>query len=79
MEHKARLQNNGQTCVAGKRFIIHEKIYQDFVEKFIEEYQKYQPENPMNEETKLGLMAEDLATDLENNIKKRLTTGKKLL
>ena len=34
----------------------------------------------MNEETKLGLMArEDLASDLENNIKKRLTTGQKAI
>ena len=77
---QARLQNNGQTCVAGKRFIIHEKVYQDFVEKFTEEYQKYQPENPMNEETKLGLMArEDLASDLEKQYQKALNNGAKAI
>ena len=77
---QARLQNNGQTCVAEKRFIIHEKVYQDFVEKFTEEYQKYQPENPMNKETKLGLMArEDLASDLEKQYQKALNNGAKAI
>ena len=76
----ARLQNNGQTCVAGKRFIIHQKIYAEFLEKFIEEYQQYQPENPMNNDAKLGLMArEDLAQDLEKQYQKARKNGAKVL
>lgn len=76
----ARLQNNGQTCVAGKRFIIHQKIYDEFLKKFIEEYKKYQPENPMNPDTKLGLMArEDLAQDLEKQYRKAKRNGAKVL
>lgn len=77
---QARLQNCGQTCVAGKRFIIHTKVYEQFLEKFIEEYKKFQPENPMDQETKLGLMArEDLASDLEKQYKKAIKNGAKIL
>lgn len=77
---QARLQNCGQTCVAGKRFIIHTKVYKEFVEKFIVEYKKFQPENPMDKDTKLGLMArEDLASDLEKQYKKAIKNGAEIL
>lgn len=76
----ARLQNCGQTCVAGKRFIIHNKIYKEFLAKFVEEYRKFQPENPMEKETKLGLMArEDLASDLGKQYKKALKNGAEII
>lgn len=76
----ARLQNCGQTCVAGKRFVIHEKIYEEFIEKFIQEYQKYQPANPMDFDTKLGYMArQDLAEDLEKQYQKAKKHGAKVL
>ena len=73
---QARLQNCGQTCVAGKRFIVHSKIYKTFLPKFIEAYKKYQPANPESETTKLGLMArEDLASDLEKQYRKAIKNG----
>ncbi|RCU44024.1 aldehyde dehydrogenase family protein [Chryseobacterium lacus] len=76
----ARLQNCGQTCVAGKRFIIHHKIYDEFLSKFIEEYQKYIPGNPEDPETVLGSMArEDLASELENQYQKAIDNGAKIL
>lgn len=77
---KARLQNCGQTCVAGKRFIIHSKVYKEFVAKFVEEYQKYVPENPMNKDAELGWMArEDLAADLMKQYHKATKNGAKIL
>lgn len=76
----ARLQNCGQTCVAGKRFVIHSKIYKEFIEKFVAEYKKYQPENPMNKNTELGLMArEDLASDLMKQYRTAIKNGAKIL
>jgi succinate-semialdehyde dehydrogenase/glutarate-semialdehyde dehydrogenase len=76
----ARLRNCGQSCVAGKRFIIHSKIYAEFLPKFIAEYKKFQPENPMNKETKLSWMArEDLASDLENQYEKAVKNGAKII
>lgn len=76
----ARLQNCGQTCVAGKRFIIHQKIFKEFLKKFIQEYQKFQPGNPMDKKTKLSLMArEDLASDLEKQYKKAIKSGAEII
>jgi len=76
----ARLQNCGQTCVAAKRFIIQKDVEFDFLPKFIEEYKKYIPADPMNKETKLGGMARpDLADDLEKQYQKALDNGAEAL
>ncbi|AZA75653.1 aldehyde dehydrogenase family protein [Chryseobacterium indoltheticum] len=72
----ARLQNCGQTCVAAKRFIIQREVEFDFLPKFIEEYKKYVPADPILKETKLGGMARpDLADDLEKQYQKALDHG----
>lgn len=76
----ARLQNCGQTCVAGKRFIIHSKIYDTFLEKFITEYKKYLPNDPNDKTTILsGMAREDLASDLEKQYQKAIDNGAKIL
>ncbi len=77
---QARLQNNGQTCVAGKRFIIHQKIYRDFMDRFEAEYRKFEPGDPSDPETNLGLMArEDLADDLQKQYDKALKNGAEVI
>ncbi|SMP26520.1 NAD-dependent succinate-semialdehyde dehydrogenase [Chryseobacterium profundimaris] len=76
----ARLQNCGQTCVAAKRFIIDEKIEDAFLPKFIEEYKKYVPADPMDKETKIAGMARpDLADDLEKQFLKALENGAEII
>ena len=76
----ARLQNCGQTCVAAKRFIIEEDIKNDFLAKFIVEYKKFEPKNPMDKETKLSGMARpDLADDLEKQYQKALENGAEII
>lgn len=76
----ARLQNCGQTCVAAKRFIINEKIEDVFLPKFIEEYKKYIPADPMDKETKIAGMARpDLADDLEKQFRKALENGAEII
>lgn len=77
---QARLQNCGQTCVAAKRFIIDETIEAEFLPKFIEEYKKYVPGDPLDKETKLGGMARpDLADDLEDQFKRALENGAEII
>ena len=72
----AKLQNTGQICNAAKRFIVHEKVEKDFVPRFIQEYNAYQPADPMKSETKLSKMARpDLADELESQYKKALRNG----
>lgn len=72
----AKLQNTGQICNAAKRFIVHQKVEEDFVPMFIQEYNAFQPADPFSEETKLSKMARpDLADELENQYKKALKNG----
>jgi len=76
----ARLQNCGQTCVAAKRFIIQNDIKDDFLPKFIREYKKYVPKDPMNKDTNLAGMARaDLADDLEKQYQKALDHGAEII
>ncbi|CAA7194868.1 aldehyde dehydrogenase family protein [Chryseobacterium potabilaquae] len=77
---QARLQNCGQTCVAAKRFIIQAEIEELFLPKFIEEYKKFVPADPMDKETKLGGMARpDLADELEKQFNKALENGAEII
>lgn len=71
-----KLQNTGQVCNAAKRFIIHENAKQEFVPKFITEYNSYQPSDPFQMETKLSKMARpDLADELEKQYQKAQKDG----
>ena len=77
---KARLQNCGQACNAGKRFIIQKNIEKEFLPMFIKEYQKYIPGNPLKKETLIGGMARpDLADELEKQYNKALKFGAEII
>jgi succinate-semialdehyde dehydrogenase/glutarate-semialdehyde dehydrogenase len=53
----ARVNNNGQSCIAGKRFIVHEEIYDQFVEKFAEKMGALVVGDPLEEATQIGPIA----------------------
>ena len=77
---KARLQNCGQACNAGKRFIIQKNIEKEFLPLFIKEYQKFVPGDPFKKETNLSGMARpDLADELEKQYKKALKNGAEII
>lgn len=77
---KSRLANCGQACNAGKRFIIHKKIEKKFLNVFVEEYQKYVPGDPYDEQTLISGMARpDLADELEKQYKKALKNGAEII
>jgi len=72
----ARLINNGQSCIAAKRFIVVEKIYDEFEKKFVDLMSKVKIGNPMDESTELGPIArEDLLNELEFQVKKSVECG----
>ncbi|HMO12390.1 MAG TPA: aldehyde dehydrogenase family protein, partial [Actinotalea sp.] len=50
----ARLDNNGQSCNAAKRFIVIDELYDSFAEKFVEVFTKAQPADPTTDGTLLG-------------------------
>ncbi len=72
----ARLLNNGQSCIAAKRFIVVEKVYDEFAKKFAQEMKKTKVGNPLEESTQLGPIArEDLLIELDEQVKKSIQLG----
>src|ERR1051325_11025215 len=51
---KARIVNNGQSCIAAKRFIVHEQIFDDFESKFCAAMEALKVGDPMDESTEVG-------------------------
>lgn len=53
----ARVHNNGQSCIAGKRFIVHSEIYDQWLNLFVEKMAALVVGDPMNEDTQVGPLA----------------------
>ncbi|HEV7864087.1 MAG TPA: NADP-dependent succinic semialdehyde dehydrogenase [Acidimicrobiia bacterium] len=53
----ARCQNNGQSCIAAKRFIVHEAIADEFERRFVERMAALRLGDPMDDSTDLGPLA----------------------
>jgi succinate-semialdehyde dehydrogenase / glutarate-semialdehyde dehydrogenase len=64
----ARCQNNGQSCIAAKRFIVHQKIAEKFEELFTAAMAKLKVGNPMDRGTKVGPLAR---LDLLENLRRQ--------
>jgi len=76
----SRLFNCGQVCSAGKRFMIHDKVYDEFKQKLVEKVSKLKIGNPMNQDTFLGPLARtDLRAHIERQVKEANEEGSKLL
>ena len=72
----ARLINNGQSCIAAKRFIIVEKIYDEFEKKFVDRMKNTKVGDPLKHETELGPIArEDLLLELDQQVKQSVAKG----
>lgn len=77
---KARLQNCGQACNAGKRFIIQKSAEREFLPIFRDEYKKYVPGEPLDQQTLIAGMARpDLADDLEKQYQKAIKGGAEII
>lgn len=76
----ARMLNCGQSCIAAKRFILLENIYDEFVSKFTVAVKNLKPGNPLEEGTQVGPLArKDLADQLQAQVKKSVEMGAALL
>ncbi|MBI3475715.1 MAG: NAD-dependent succinate-semialdehyde dehydrogenase [Acidobacteria bacterium] len=77
---EARVQNNGQSCIAAKRFIVAESIADEFEKKFVSRMQALQVGDPFEEKTQLGPLANaDAVTSLDADVKKSMAAGARLL
>ncbi len=76
----ARIQNNGQSCIAAKRFILAEKIADDFERKFVKRMQDLRVGDPFDESTQLGPLANaDAVASLDADVKKTVSAGARVL
>jgi succinate-semialdehyde dehydrogenase/glutarate-semialdehyde dehydrogenase len=72
----ARVQNNGQSCIAAKRFIVHEDVYDDFALRFTRAMDALIVGDPMAETTDIGpLSTEQGRADLEELVGDALSKG----
>lgn len=76
----ARMGNTGQSCVAGKRFIVVDEVYDRFVDAFGEQMGKLEPGDPADPETTLGpLSSQDAADTLVEQIQDAIDKGAKVV
>lgn len=76
----ARVQNNGQSCIAAKRFIVHTDVYDAFAERFVAGMKALKVGDPMAEETQVGPLAtEQGRTDLEELVDDATRSGAEAL
>jgi succinate-semialdehyde dehydrogenase/glutarate-semialdehyde dehydrogenase len=76
----ARCQNNGQSCIAAKRFIVHEDVYDAFADAFVERMAGLVVGDPMDEHTDVGPLAlEQVRSDVEEQVADAVDRGAKVL
>jgi succinate-semialdehyde dehydrogenase/glutarate-semialdehyde dehydrogenase len=77
---KARTINTGQSCIAGKRFFIADRIYNDFLRQFVERMRALKIGDPFDQTTEIGPMAsEQILNDVHEQVQKTIAAGAKLL
>ncbi|HTW32924.1 MAG TPA: NAD-dependent succinate-semialdehyde dehydrogenase [Candidatus Sulfotelmatobacter sp.] len=76
----ARIQNNGQSCIAAKRFIVAEPIADEFQKRFVAKMAGLRVGDPFDEKTELGpLSTPDGVKDLDADVQKTIKAGAKVL
>jgi succinate-semialdehyde dehydrogenase/glutarate-semialdehyde dehydrogenase len=77
---EARVLNNGQSCIAAKRFIVAEPIAAEFERKFVSRMQNLRVGDPFDEKTELGPLATaDAVKSLDADVQKTVQAGAKVL
>ena len=77
---KARTINNGQSCIAAKRFIVASEIYEEFERRFVSEMQKLKIGDPMEDSTDIGPLATpQIVNDLDEQVKRAVASGARML
>lgn len=76
----ARIQNNGQSCIAAKRFIVAEPVADEFLRRFVAKMEGLCVGDPFDEKTELGpLSTPDGVKDLDADVQKSVQAGAKVL
>jgi succinate-semialdehyde dehydrogenase/glutarate-semialdehyde dehydrogenase len=77
---KARTINTGQSCIAAKRFMIADQIYDEFLNQFVARMRALKVGDPMDEATEIGPLAtEHILQGVHDQVQKTIAAGAKLL
>jgi succinate-semialdehyde dehydrogenase/glutarate-semialdehyde dehydrogenase len=77
---KARTINNGQSCIAAKRFIVHADVYEEFARRFVEGMAALKVGDPADETTGVGPLATaSIVEELDEQVQKSVAAGARLL
>ncbi|WP_299100399.1 NAD-dependent succinate-semialdehyde dehydrogenase [uncultured Winogradskyella sp.] len=77
---KGRVFNNGETCVAAKRFVVVDEVYDEFKEAFVEQMKAINYGNPNDENSKIGPMArKDLRDKIHSQVEDSIKKGADVL
>ena len=77
---KARTINNGQSCIAAKRFIVHQSIYDEFERRFVEAMRSLKVGDPMEPSTDIGPLAtEQIVSEIDQQVKEAVAAGARVL
>ena len=77
---KARTQNNGQSCIAAKRFIVHAAIYDRFADALVQAFRTLRVGDPLAPDTDIGPLAQARGLEsLERQVRDAVQAGAKLL
>ena len=77
---KARTINNGQSCIAAKRFIIASAIYDDFAAEFVSGMKRLKVGDPMDEATDIGPLAtRQIVDELHEQVQRAVEAGARVL
>ena len=77
---KARTVNSGQSCIAAKRFIVHQKIADEFEWRFVRSMERLVVGDPMDERTEVGPLATPAILEaLEEQVARTVQAGGKVL
>jgi succinate-semialdehyde dehydrogenase/glutarate-semialdehyde dehydrogenase len=77
---EARILNNGQSCIAAKRFIVAEPISDEFQRRFVERMKALRIGDPFDDSTELGPLANaDAVASLDADVRKTVEAGAKVL
>jgi succinate-semialdehyde dehydrogenase/glutarate-semialdehyde dehydrogenase len=77
---QARIVNNGQSCIAAKRFIVHEQIADEFEYRFVERMKALKVGDPMDERTDIGPLAtKEVLDGLDEQVQQTVQAGARVL
>ncbi|WP_336023402.1 NAD-dependent succinate-semialdehyde dehydrogenase [Halobellus salinisoli] len=76
----ARNLNGGQSCIAAKRFVVHDAVYESFIERFVGEVESFTVGDPTDHDTDVGPQArQDLMEGVHEQVTESVDAGATVL